>query len=261
LIGKDGPVVTLSIDRPVAGNAIDLELATAIRDAVRGAIADPGCAAIVLAATGHVFCAGGDLASIAGADDVQGHLRELALTLHEAMALLRESRLVVIAAVAGAAAGAGFALALNADIVVAGERARFLAAYSAVGLTPDTGMSYLLPRVVGAHRASELALLGRTLDARTAQEWGIVNEVVADSAVTARAQELARIVAAGPRPAVAETKRLLREGTAAEDGGDFRRHLNEEARVIVESAVSPDAQERIRAFLERAGKPAAEVAR
>jgi 2-(1,2-epoxy-1,2-dihydrophenyl)acetyl-CoA isomerase len=260
LTAKDGPVVTLTLDRPDAGNAINLELAIALRDAARDAIADPGCAALVLAASGRVFCAGGDLASIAGAPDVRGHLRELALTLHEAMALLRESRLVVVAAVAGAAAGAGFALALNADLVVAGESARFIAAYSAVGLTPDTGLSYLLPRVVGAHRASELALLGRTLDAQTAREWGIVNEVVADSTVRDRAAELARTVANGPVPAVAETKRLLREG-GTDSGADFRSQLDEEARVIVETVASDDARRRIRAFLDGTAQPAARAAR
>jgi 2-(1,2-epoxy-1,2-dihydrophenyl)acetyl-CoA isomerase len=104
LTAKDGPVVILTIDRPTAGNAINLEVATALRDAAKDAIGDPGCAALVLAASGRVFCAGGDLASIAGAADVRGHLGELALTLHKAMALLRESQLVVVAAVAGAAA-------------------------------------------------------------------------------------------------------------------------------------------------------------
>ena len=256
LMAKDGPVVILTIDRPAAGNAINLELATALRGAAKDAIADPGCAALVLAASGRVFCAGGDLASIVGAPDVQGHLRDVALTLHEAMALLRESRLVVVAAVAGAAAGAGFALALNADLVVAGESARFIAAYSAVGLTPDTGLSYLLPRAVGAHRATELALLGRTLDARTAREWGIVNEVVADSAVRDRATELARTVANGPVPAVAETKRLLHEG-GTDSGVDFRGQLDEEARVIVETVASDDARRRIRAFLDRTAESAA----
>jgi 2-(1,2-epoxy-1,2-dihydrophenyl)acetyl-CoA isomerase len=260
LTARDGPVVTLTIDRPDVGNAIDLDLAAALRDAARDAIADPGCVALVIAASGRVFCAGGDLASIAGAADVRGHLREVALTLHEAMALLRESRLVVIAAVAGAAAGAGFALALNADLVVAGGSARFVVAYSAVGLTPDTGLSYLLPRVVGAHRATELALLGRSLDARTAMEWGIVNEVVADSAVRQRAVELARTVADGPRPAVAETMRLLREGGTG-SGADFRRQLDAEARVIVETVMSDDARQGIRAFLDRAERPAARPAR
>jgi 2-(1,2-epoxy-1,2-dihydrophenyl)acetyl-CoA isomerase len=264
LTAKDGAVVTLTLNRPDAGNAINLELAVALRDAVTDAIADPGCAALVIAASGRVFCAGGDLAGIAGADDVRGHLRELALTLHAAMARLRESRLVVVAAVAGAAAGAGFALALNADLVVAGESARFLAAYAAVGLTPDTGLSYLLPRVVGPRRATELALLGRTLDARTAREWGIVNEVVADSAVRERAGELARTVANGPRPAIAETKRLLREGATGPEAG-FRGQLDEEARVIAETAMSDDARQRIRAFLAHAAgpaeQPAARVAR
>jgi 2-(1,2-epoxy-1,2-dihydrophenyl)acetyl-CoA isomerase len=259
LTAKDGPVVTLTLNRPDAGNAINLELAAALRDAARDAIADPGCAALVVAASGRVFCAGGDLASITAAADPRGHLRELALTLHAAMALLRESRLVVVAAVTGAAAGAGFALALNADLVVAGESARFLAAYAAVGLTPDTGLSYLLPRVVGARRATELALLGRTLDARTAREWGIVNEVVADSAVRQRAAELARTVANGPRPAVAETKRLLREG-ATGPGADFRGQLDEEARVIVETAMSDDARQRIQAFLARTAGPAEQPA-
>ena len=129
-----------------------------------------------------------------------------------------------------------------------------------MGLTPDTGLSYLLPRVVGAHRATELALLGRTLDAQTAREWGIVNEVVADSTVRDRAVELARTVANGPVPAVAETKRLLREG-GTDPGADFRSQLDEEARVMVESVTSDDARRRIRAFLDRTAQPAARAAR
>ena len=114
--------------------------------------------------------------------------------------------------------------------------------------------------MVGAHRATELALPGRTLDADTAQEWGIVHEVVADSAVRDRAVELARTVANGPVPAVAETKRLLRQG-GTDSGADFRRQLDEEARVIVETLTSDDAQRRIRAFLDRTAQPVARVAR
>ena len=196
---KDGPVVILTINRPDAGNAINLQLAAALREAVSEAIADPGCAAIVIAASGRVFCAGGDLASIAGAADVRSQLREFALTLHEAMALLRESRMVVVAGVAGAAAGAGVACPQRRPGGRGAERA---VPRGVLDRRAHSGHGDLLsaPPMVGAHRAAELALLGRTLDAQTAQEWGIVNEVVADSAVSARAAELARTVAYGPRP-------------------------------------------------------------
>src|SRR5690606_20642767 len=139
--------------------------------------------------------------------------------------ILSRSHLIVVAAVQGTCAGGGFSLVLNADLVVATEKAKFLAAYTAIGLSPDTGMSYLLPRVVGPRRAAEMFYLGKVVDGTTALGWGIVNELVEEDELAARAARIARAIAARPAPALRQTKRLLRAG----DSRAYTEHLADEA--------------------------------
>jgi 2-(1,2-epoxy-1,2-dihydrophenyl)acetyl-CoA isomerase len=248
-VTRDGDVVTVTLNRPDAANAVDLETAHALHNAIEDAEAT-GALVMVLAARGKVFCAGGDVASIAGADDPAAHINALAGALHEALAAMSGSRVFVIAAIDGAAAGGGLGLALTADYLVATPRASFLTAYSGVGLTPDSGVSTLLVRSVGLHRAMALATSGRVLSAEEAREWGVVAEVVTseelEATVAARAQMFARTVG----PALGETKRLIR--SAAETG--YMRQLADEQRTISTAAGTAHAQERIRAFLERSGR-------
>jgi len=147
--------------------------------------------------------------------------------MNEAMYLLATTRMIVIAVVNGVAAGAGFGIVLNADIAIAGPRAAFLTAYSKIGLTPDCGVSYLLPRVVGLGRALELSLTPRMLRATEALEWNIVCEVTAHDDLLPRAEQLATAVADGAAHALGETKRLLRG-----DSEGYERHLRDEVRTI-----------------------------
>ncbi|MFE4667521.1 enoyl-CoA hydratase/isomerase family protein [Streptomyces sp. NPDC056716] len=205
----EGPVARLTLERPKSANAFDLATARAFAAAVREA-ADEDVLAVCLTGRGGRFCAGGDVRSVARARDRGAHIHELATCLGEALHRLRELPKPVVAAVQGAVAGAGIAVMLSADVIVAERSTKFLMAYAAMGLTPDCGASVLLPRAVGQQRALELALTGRTLTASEALSWGLVTEVVDDGDGAARALEIARCLATRPPFALAEAKRLVR---------------------------------------------------
>jgi len=252
LVARDGDVVTVTLNRPEFGNAVDLPTARGLRAAISEA-ESAGASVLVVAARGKVFCAGGDVASMAAHAEMGAYLDELAGTMHEALAAMSASPLFVISAVAGAAAGGGLGLALTADYVMATPAATFLTAYARVGLTPDSGVSALLVRSAGMHRALALAATGRVLTAEEAHRWGLVAEVVPEGeferVVAERAAELA--LTAGP--ALAETKRLIR--AAAETG--YVAQLEDEQRTIARAAATEHAQSRIRQFTARKPRPSA----
>lgn len=237
-------IITLA--RPRAANTIDLATAQAFGKAVSAATADDVRAVLLLGA-GSRFCAGGDVSSFRQADDPSAHLQELATLMEAELRRLSELPKPVVAGVQGAVAGAGLALALNADLVVAGRSTRFLAAYAAVGLTPDCGVSYLLPRAVGMQRALDLALTGRVLTADEALDWGLVTEVVDDEVVQDRAAELAVSLARGPAWALGQTRRLIR--AAVEDSRQAS--ADDEAATIAAALATPDSQRLLAAFLAR----------
>lgn len=236
------------LNRPHVGNALDLDMSLAFADAVAQALAetDP---VIILESTGRLFCAGGDVRAVAAAEDPSAYIGRLARVIHEPLKRLAASDAIVIAAVQGPAAGAGFSLVLNADIVVASERASFVAAYSAIGLTPDCGLSWLLPQTIGPRRASEVALAGRTVDAATAADWGIVNMVVPEAELAGRTSELAATLTSGARGALGRTRELLRTGKQ-----DYSEHLDLEAIAIAEQMAGDDARARLNAFATRANE-------
>ena len=240
-------VATVRLDRPDAGNALDLPTALALRDAV-ARLADlaaaGGLRCIVLCATGRLFCAGGDVRAMAAAPDREAFVAELAGVLHEALAGLRTLPAPVVVAVQGPAAGAGLGLVLAADLVVASERATFLTAYAAVGLSPDCGVSALLPQVVGARRAALLLLTGLRIDASTALAWGLVGQVCAPDDLDATVEAVVAGIVAQPALAVGEAARLLR---AAPDR-PYSEHLADEAATIARLSTTPDADRRLRAF-------------
>lgn len=245
---RDG-IGTLTIERPDAGNALDLPTVVAFRAAVTELGADDRVRVIVLASTGRLFCAGGDVRAMARSDDPEAFVAELAGTLHEGLEALRALPVPIVAAVQGPTAGAGIGLVLAADIVIAAENASFVAAYSAIGLSPDGGLTALLPSVVGTRRAALFALTNRALDAATALEWGLVSEVCAPDALDARAREVAASLAAVPGRAAGETARELRLATQR----DYASQLSDEAATIARLAATPDAMTLIKAF--GAGSP------
>lgn len=184
------------------------------------------------------------------ADDRPGYIWALAERLEAELRRLSELPVPVVAAVHGAVAGAGLAFLLNSDVVVSARSTRFTMAYAGVGLTPDCGVSYLLPRAVGQQRALELALTGRVLDAGEAAAWGLVTEVVDDEGLEARASALVEGLAsgaAGDTGALGQAKRLIRsawETTRAASAAD-------EVATISAAVTRPAAQRRIERFINR----------
>jgi 2-(1,2-epoxy-1,2-dihydrophenyl)acetyl-CoA isomerase len=239
-------IAFLTLARPDVGNTMNLEFG---RDFLAAAlmIGGSGVRAVVLSGEGKNFCFGGDLRGmIASGSDVTTYLMELTANLHRGMAHLAAQAAPVIAAVQGAAAGGGLGLVLMADIVIAARSARFAPAYTGVGLTPDAGCTYLLPRVIGAKRAVEMLLTNRVLDARQAQEWGLVNTVVEDQELAASAAALAARLSEGPAGAYGTVKRLL-----AESQPGYVEQMAREGRAISAQAATAEGAEGIAAFLAK----------
>ena len=205
-------VATLTFNRPEVMNALTFEIYAQLRDLFETLRYDDDVRAIVLTGSGDNFCSGGDVYEIIGEllkRDMKGHLEFTRLT----GAVVQNMRLLgkpIIAALNGMTAGAGAVIALAADLRVASDRARIAFLFTKVGLTgADMGAAYLLPRVIGLGRATELLMLGDTIDAVTAERYGLVNRVVPHDELLASATTWAKRLAQGPAFAVSMTKHLI----------------------------------------------------
>jgi len=246
LVVRDG-VARLTLNRPDAANGINLPLARDLLDATLAIAADPGARVVLLTGAGKMFCGGGDLKGFAGRDDLPHHLREILAPLHAAITNLVRGDAPVVAAVQGSAAGAGMGLVGASDLVVAGESAKFVMAYTSVGLAPDGSSSWFLPRMVGLRRALELTLTNRVLTATEALDWGLVTKVVPDDDLADAGGALAAQLAAGAAPALARAKRLLH--TSLEE--TLETHLAREADAISTASGTPQGIEGVAAFVEK----------
>jgi 2-(1,2-epoxy-1,2-dihydrophenyl)acetyl-CoA isomerase len=216
--GADGVILvkakgaaTITLDRPTSGNAIDLPLARALMRALQSCERDSDVRAIVIRGRGRLFCTGGDLVAIREqGTDAPAYVKELLSYLHEALNLIATIRAPVIAAVNGTAAGAGLALACACDLTVALDSAKFVMAYTKVGLTPDGSSTWFLPRVIGLKRALELALSNRAISAAEARDWGLVNEVLDEREFDPHVDTLVSRLAQGATNAFGQAKRLIR---------------------------------------------------
>ena len=243
----------LTLNRPERLNAVDPEAIGLWRRYAHEIAERDDVGAVLFDAVGRAFCAGGDvraMAELASSTDAPGRtITELADVIHDGHRALRESSKPIVAAVQGPVAGGGLGFMLVADVIVASERATFASRYADVALTPDCGVSTLLPEAVGTRRALELTLTSRTLSAAEALEWGLVTEVVAPDAVDARARELAASWLDGATSAFGQAKRLVRSGL----GRGFQDALDDEARTIGAAFEGADAQSAIIAFTARRG--------
>ena len=244
----DGGIATITLNRPEAANAFNLELATELNQAATVCQHNPNIRAVVLTGNGKLFSAGGDLTVMSEAgDQVDAALKQLTDQLHSAFSTLMRMRAPLIVAVNGAAAGIGLSLALLGDFTIASEKASFTLAYTAAGLSPDGGATYLLPRVVGIKRAKEMMITNRRLTATEALEWGVVNQVVAPEALLDETQALAKSVAQGATNAFGSVKSLL----LSSFNESFESQMVLEVEAIARNAMSKDGQEGIQAFLEK----------
>lgn len=247
LIERRGAVAWLTLNRPEVGNAIDLALARAFHEAVEDAARDPETRCVVIGANGRLFCAGGDVAQLeAAGDDRPSVLDEILSWLHPAMLVLARMDKPLVTAVNGPAAGAGLALAAVGDIALASPAAHFTMAYSRIGLTPDAGATWLLPRLIGLRRAQEMALTNRRLSAQEATEMGLITRTVAEGALKSEVAATADALASSAVGALGRTRRLLLESDPS-----LERQLQAEHAMIVKQGGSEESRIGFAAFKER----------
>jgi 2-(1,2-epoxy-1,2-dihydrophenyl)acetyl-CoA isomerase len=239
----------LILNRPAKLNAVNAAMLPRLLAAIDAAEADLSCRAVVLTGAGRGFCAGQELGpDVTPGPDGPADLQKLADTFHhEVVRRMRGSRLPFICAVNGVAAGAGASFALAGDIVLAARSAVFVQAFIRIGLVPDSGASFFLPRLVGDARARALAMLGDAVDAETAERWGMIWKAVDDAVLGSEAEVLAVRLANAPAAALAAIKTMF----AAASGNTLHQQLDLEARLQGEAGRSADFAEGLRAFQEK----------
>ncbi len=240
----------ITLNRPAALNALTVLMANEFRSAMNDA-REAGARAIVLTGAGRAFCAGGDLREMQKIAEKEGRLEAFfdgpLRLLHDCILQIRQTPLPIIAAVNGLAYGAGCNLALACDLVVAGENARFNEAFVNIGLSPDCGGTFILPRLVGMKRATELLMTGDTVDARRAFEMGMINAVVADVEVMDASYKLAARLANAPTAAIARIKQLLEQSVI----NNYSAQLDLEHKAQLQSGQTKDFKEGVAAFVEK----------
>jgi len=246
---KDG-IATLTLNRPDRLNALGGTLRDDLFDAVTRSAADPEVRVMVVTGAGKGFCSGGDVKAMGEAKAGQRErplIEKIAPSRDRTLLAMREAPQPIIAAVNGAAAGAGMNLALGCDIRIASTAAKFTQAFVKRGLHPDWGGTYFLPRVVGTAKACEMIFTGEVIDAAEALRLGIVSRVVAPEELMPTAYELARRIAAGPPVAI----RLAKRSIYANEDLDLRAALQNETMAQNICFETEDATEGIRAFGEK----------
>lgn len=246
LLRKAADYAVITLNRPEKLNACTVPLLEGLKAALDDANADPCCRAIVLTGAGRGFCAGQDLNE---RKPVEGQVPDLGASLLEyynpVILAIRQSDKPVICAVNGVAAGAGANIALACDIVLAADTAKFIQAFARVGLGPDAGGSWLLPRLIGDARARALALLAEPIGAAQAQAWGMIWETVAGDSVLDRAQALAAELATRPPGSFAAIKQAF----LASSGNSLSEQLALEAQLQRKAGHSEDYRIGVNAFL------------
>ncbi|HEU4371498.1 MAG TPA: enoyl-CoA hydratase-related protein [Methylomirabilota bacterium] len=246
---KDG-IATLTLNRPDRLNALGGTLRDDLHDAITRSAADPEVRVMVITGAGKGFCAGGDVKAMNEAKEGKRErplLEKIAPGRDRTLLAMRDAPQPIIAAVNGAAAGAGMNLALGCDIRIASTAAKFSQAFVKRGLHPDWGGTYFLPRVVGMAKAAELIFTGGVIDAAEALRLGIVSQVVAPEELMPAVHALARAIAAGPPVAI----RLAKHSLYANAERDLRSALEGETAAQNICFETEDAREGIRAFIEK----------
>jgi len=246
---QDGNVLIIKLDRPDKLNAFTDEMHVSLRAAMEAARDDETCRVILLTGSGRAFCAGQDLGdrdprTMDGSPDLEQTLSKF---YHPLLKLIRDMPKPVICAVNGVAAGAGANVALACDIVLAGESARFIQAFSKIGLIPDAGGTWSLTNLIGPARARAIAMTAVPVPAQQAADWGMIYQVWPDDELMHEAMKLARDLANGAALGLAHTKQLIQAAST----NTFDEQIELEARVQGKLGRSADYAEGVSAFLEK----------
>lgn len=249
-VERDGAVAWIAMDRPEKLNALTATMSDELSGAFEAAAEDDGVRCVVLTGEGRGFCSGQDLSEFKEAyesgnrPDIEEHLER---TYHRLIPIMIGTPKPVIAAVNGVAAGAGLSLALACDLRVASDEARFTQAFVKIGLVPDSGGTFLLPRVVGYARALEMSLTADMIDAKTALEIGLVSRVVPAASFRDEVTALAGRLASLPTLAIGESKRLMLDALTL----DLAEALRREAKAQARMGQTEDHLEGVMAFAEK----------
>lgn len=253
LLTREGGLARVTLNRPASLNAVNFEMGTRWRDIAREVTSDPSVGAVILDAAGRAFCGGGDVMMMASSGGGGGGVSATAEVIHDGIRTWVLSDKPIVAAVQGAVAGGGLGLMLSADYIVASDSAKFVSKYANIGLTPDLGVSTLLPAAIGQRRALQLLLQDRTLGAQEALDWGLVAEVVPLSDLAGRAEQVARFWLENATAAFGQAKRLIRVGAHR----TFEENLADEAETIGASLDADESKVRVAAFAAASRKKAA----
>lgn len=247
LLDRDGAVARITLNRPDVGNALDIPMARALLEAAITVDEDDGVRCVVLTGAGKLFCAGGDVGAFAGAGSkLPAFLKEITAYLHTAQQRFARMDKPLVTAINGSVAGAGVGLAILGDIALASPKTSFTLAYTGLGLSPDAGATWLLPRLIGMRQAQELCLRNRRVGAEEAAALGLVTRVV-DGDLNAEAMGIAHELADAATSALGATRRLLLDSATA----SFDAQLDAEARSIAALSRTPEGKEGVAAFAEK----------
>jgi len=246
VINVKDKVAYITLNRPERLNSFDLKLGEELHNVLKSISKDPNVRAVVIKGTGKGFCGGGDVKEMHAAEDKPQFLKDLTKAIHRCVIDMRDMEKPVIAAVNGAAFGAGLSLALACDIIIASRDAKMNPAFISIGLAPGCGTQFIT-KLVGYHKACELILTAKTFTAEEAQCMGIVNKVVdatdLDKTVEEYASEFRRL----PPIAVGKAKKLINESMK----NDMKSHLELESQTASRSAGTEDFKEGVTAFVEK----------
>ena len=249
-VDRDGAVTRITLNRPDKLNALTQTMSDELVDAFTAAANDDAVRAVLLTGSGRGFCAGQDLTEFDQAyrtgerPDIREHLER---SYHRLIPVVVELPKPVVCAVNGVAAGAGVSLAVACDIRIGSEQARFTQAFVKIGLVPDSGGTWLLPRVIGYARALELSITGEMVDAAKALDIGLVSRVVSADTLLKEAGEVAGMLAELPTAAIGEAKKLIRDAV----GSDLSTALDAEAAAQDRMGRTHDNLEGVMAFIEK----------
>ena len=248
LFTRVGPIAQIILNRPAQGNAIDMRMARDLATIALQCDTDASIRCVVVSGQGKRFCAGGDISLFENAgQQISAVLSELAGTLHIAVTRLARMQKPLLTLINGPAAGAGLSLAILGDVVLAARSAHFTCAYTGIGLTPDGGMSWMLPRLVGFRKAQEMLLTNRRIGASEAERVGLITRVVDDESLAEAGTTLASTLAQSATRALGATRSLLLQSFDS----TFETQLEREARTIAAAGTTGESAEGIAAFVAK----------
>ncbi|MFC1824813.1 enoyl-CoA hydratase/isomerase family protein [Thermodesulfobacteriota bacterium] len=244
---EEAGIASITLNRPERLNALTLDMSKELLNALTSWEKDEKIRAIVLSGAGRAFCSGADVNVDTKDVDPSDLSSVIVDVLNNVILKIRDINKPVIASIRGNASGAGFSLVLPCDLAIASETAKFNLAFIRIGVTPDLGISYFLPRLIGLKRANMLFFTGDMINAEQAENLGIVNRVVPDEQLEQETQALASRLSKGPTLAIGRTKKLINDG----DKSSLEVQLENERQIQILSPQTEDYKEGVKAFLEK----------